>query len=59
MGIMVDLGWSWWVSTIIAASVAVACSAGFAFARSPLARGVLATLAIEGLVLAAIAPAVM
>ena len=59
MGIMVDLGWSWWVSTIIAASVAVACSAGFAFARSPLARGVLATLAIEGLVLAVIAPAVM
>lgn len=56
---MVDLGWSWWVSTIIAASVAVASAAGFAFARSPLARGVLATLAVEGLVLAAIAPAVM
>jgi hypothetical protein len=59
LAISVDLGWPWWVTTTIAAAVAVAAGVGFFVTRSPLARGVLAVLAVEGVVLAAIAPAVM
>ena len=59
LAISVDLGWSWWVTTTIAAAVAVAAGVGFFVTRSPLARGVLATLAVQGVVLAAVAPAVM
>jgi hypothetical protein len=59
LAVSVDLGWPWWVTTIIAATVGIAAGAAFFMTRQPLARGVLATLAIQGVVLAAIAPAVM
>ena len=47
------------MSTTIAAAVAVAAGVGVLVTRYPLARGVLATLAVQGVVVAAIAPAVM
>lgn len=59
VAISVDLGWPWWVTTTIAVAVAVAAGVGFFVTRYPLARGVLATLAVQGVVLAAIAPTVM
>lgn len=59
LAVTVDLGWPWWVTTIIAVAVAVASALGFFVTRHPLARGVLATLAVQGVVLAAVAPAVM
>jgi len=59
LAVSVDLGWPWWVTTIIAAAVAVAAVVAFFVTRHPLARGVLATLALQGVVLAAVAPALM
>jgi hypothetical protein len=59
LAVSVDLGWPWWVTTIIAAAVAVAAGLAFVVTRHPLARGVLATLAVQGVVLAAVAPALM
>lgn len=59
VAISVDLGWPWWVSTTIAAAVAVAAGVGFFVTRNPMARGALGTLAVLGVVFAAVAPAVM
>jgi hypothetical protein len=59
LGVTIDLGWPWWVTTIIAVAVAAAAVGGFILTRHPVARGVLATLAVQGVVLAALAPAVM
>ena len=59
LGVTVDLGWPWWVTTIIAVAVAAAAVVAFFVTRHPVARGVLATLAVQGVVLAAVAPAVM
>jgi hypothetical protein len=59
LAVSVDLGWPWWVTTIIAAAVAVAAGVAFVVTRHPLARGILATAAVQGVVLAAVAPAVM
>ena len=59
LGITVDLGWPWWVTSVIAVAVAVAAGVAFFLTRHSLARGVLATLAVQGVVLAAVAPAVM
>jgi hypothetical protein len=59
LAVAIDLGWPWWVTTIIAGSVAVTAGIAFFMARHPLARGVLATLAVQGVVVAAIAPAIM
>ena len=59
LAVSVDLGWPWWVTTIIAAAVAVAAVVAFFVTRHPLARGVVATLAVQGVVLAAVAPALM
>jgi len=59
LGVTVDLGWPWWVTTIIAVAVAAAAVVAFLVTRHPVARGVLATLAVQGVVLAAVAPAVM
>jgi hypothetical protein len=59
LAVSVDLGWPWWVTTIIAAAVAVAAGFAFVVTRHALARGILATLAVEGVVLAGVAPAVM
>lgn len=57
--VAVDLGWPWWVTTIIAVVVAVTALLGFFVTRHSLARGVLATLAVQGVVLAAVAPVLM
>src|SRR5687767_3130723 len=59
LAVSVDLGWPWWVTTTIAVVVAVAAVVGLFVTRHPVARGVLATLAVQGVVLAAVAPAVM
>ena len=59
LGVTIDLGWPWWVTTIIAVAVAAAAVVAFFVTRHPVARGVLATLAVQGAVLAALAPAVM
>jgi hypothetical protein len=60
LAIMVDLGWwPWWGTTLVALGVAAFAGSGAALTRRGVARGVLATLAVEGVVLAAVAPAVM
>jgi hypothetical protein len=59
LAISVDLGWPWWVTTIIAVAVALAAGIAFFVTGDPLAHGVLATLAVQGALLAAVAPAVM
>jgi hypothetical protein len=59
LAVSVDLGWPWWVTTMIAAAVAVAAAVVFFVTHHPLARGILATLVVQGAVLAALAPAVM
>ena len=59
LAVTVDLGWPWWVTTIIAVAVVAAAVVAFFVTRDPVARGVLATLAVQGVVLAAVAPAVM
>lgn len=59
VAIMVDLGWPWWVTSVIAIAIALGSLLAFAFTHAPAMRGVLATLAVEGVVLAAVAPAVM
>jgi hypothetical protein len=59
LGVTVDFGWPWWVTTIIAVAVAVAAVVAFFATHHPVARGVFATLAVQGVVLAAVAPAIM
>jgi hypothetical protein len=59
LAVSVDLGWPWWVTTIIAAAVALAAGVAFFLTRHPFGRGILATLAVQGVVLAAVAPAIM
>lgn len=59
LAVTVDLGWPWWVTSIIALGVAAAAVVAFFVTRHPVARGVLAVLAVQGVVLAAVAPAVM
>ena len=59
LGVTVELGWPWWVTTTIAVAVTAAAVVAFLVTRHPVARGVLATLAVQGVVLAAVAPAIM
>jgi hypothetical protein len=56
---MVDLGWSWWVTTVIAAGVALV--AALVFVRTGLAtiRAVAALVLVEAVAIAIIAPFVM
>jgi hypothetical protein len=56
---MVDLGWPWWVTTLIAAGVALL--AGWAFVRTSRAtiRAVTALVLLEAIAIAVIAPFVM
>jgi hypothetical protein len=56
---MVDLGWPWWVTTVVAAVVATACVLALTRTRDRLVRGALATLAVQGVALAVAAPFVM
>jgi mannose-6-phosphate isomerase-like protein (cupin superfamily) len=59
LGVMVDLGWPWWVTTLIAAGVVVAASIAFALSRNPAVRGIAALLFVQGVVIAIVAPFVM
>jgi hypothetical protein len=59
LGMAVEFGWSWWVFTTIAVVVAAACALLLRFVGSRLAQGILITLLVEGVVIAALAPVVM
>lgn len=59
VGVSVDLGWPWWVSTTAGLFVATVSVIAFVLVRDRLVRGVLAALAVQGVLLAAAAPAVM
>ena len=59
LGVMVDLGWPWWVTTLIAAGVVVAASIAFALSRNPVVRGIAALLFVQGVAIAIVAPFVM
>lgn len=59
LAVMVDLGWPWWVTSLIAASVVVVTCAVALLARRLDVRAVAAVLAIEGVAIAVIAPFVM
>lgn len=59
LGVTFDLGLPWWVVTAIAAGV-VLISAAVAFrASAPFLRGVAATLAVQGVAIAILAPLLM
>jgi hypothetical protein len=59
VGVMVDLGWPWWVTTITAVCVVMAAAAAYVVAHDPAVRAVAAVLAVEGIAIAVIAPFVM
>jgi quercetin dioxygenase-like cupin family protein len=59
LGVMVDLGWPWWVTTLLAAGVVVAASIAFVLSRNPVVRGIAALLFVQGVVIAIVAPFVM
>jgi hypothetical protein len=56
---MVDLGWPWWVTTLIAAGVALAAVLAFVQTRRATIRAVAALLVLEAVAIAVIAPFVM
>lgn len=55
----VDFGWPWWAFTAIAVGVAAVSALLFLNVRERFPRGVFATLLAEGVVIAALAPAMM
>lgn len=55
----VDLGWPWWAFTTIAVFVAAASLLLLRLVSSRLAQGILLTLLVEAIAIAALAPAVM
>jgi hypothetical protein len=59
IGMTIDFGWPWWAFTAIAVGVAAASAVLFVLVHERFPRGVLATLLLEGIVIAAVAPAVM
>jgi hypothetical protein len=59
LALTVDIGWPWWAITVIASGVLLACLAGFIVFRSPASRAVAGLLAVEGIVIAILAPFVM
>ncbi|MEP7225019.1 MAG: hypothetical protein ABI783_08680 [Actinomycetota bacterium] len=59
LAVTVDLGWPWWVTTIIAVAVALAAAIAFFLTGHPVGRGILATLAVQAVVIAGVAPAIM
>lgn len=56
---MVDLGWPWWVTTLIAAGVALLAAWAFARTRRTTIRAVAAIVLLEAIAIAVIAPFVM
>jgi quercetin dioxygenase-like cupin family protein len=59
VGVMVDLGWPWWVISLIAVGVAVVAGAAALRGRNSAVRGVAALLALQGVAIAIVAPLVM
>jgi hypothetical protein len=59
LAIMVDLGWPWWVTTLIAAGVALLAALAFVRTRRTTIRTVAALVLIEAVAIAVIAPVVM
>jgi quercetin dioxygenase-like cupin family protein len=59
VAVMVDLGWPWWVTSLIAVGVTVAAGVAFLGARNPAVRAVAALLALQGVAIAIAAPFVM
>lgn len=59
LAMAVDFGWPWWAFTTIALGVGAASLLLLVRVGSHFARGVLATLILESLVIAALAPALM
>ena len=59
IGLTVDAGWPWWVITAIACGVIVAALAISAALRNAAVRAILGLLALEGAVIAVLAPFVM
>jgi hypothetical protein len=59
MAVMVDLGWPWWVTTLIAAGVAILAAWAFARTRRTTIRAVAAIVLLEAIAIAVIAPFVM
>jgi hypothetical protein len=59
LAVMVDLGWPWWVTTLIAAGVALLAGLAFVRTRRTAIRAVAALVLIEALAIAVIAPVVM
>jgi hypothetical protein len=53
---MIDLGWPWWVSLIIALSVAAVCAAALTKTRRGIARGVLGLILVQGVALGVLSP---
>jgi hypothetical protein len=56
---MVDLGWSWWVTTLIAASVALLAALAFVRTRRATVRAVAALILLEAIAVGIVAPFVM
>lgn len=59
LAMAVDFGWPWWAFTTIAVCVGAASLVLLVRIGSRFARGVLATLLLESIVIAALAPALM
>lgn len=59
LGITVDLGFDWWISTVAGCAVAVVSTAAFLLLRSRGARGIAALLTVEAIGVTIAAPFVM
>ena len=59
VAVMVDLGWPWWVISLIAAGVVAGALIAFAVSRRPAVRGIAALLIVQGVAIAIVAPFVM
>jgi uncharacterized membrane protein YraQ (UPF0718 family) len=59
LAIMVDLGWPWWVTTLIAAVVALLAAWAFVRTRRATIRAVAALVLLEAIAIGIIAPFVM
>jgi hypothetical protein len=57
--VMVDLGWPWWVSLIIALSAAGLCAIALVRIRHSVVRGALGLVVVQGVVLAVLSPLIM
>jgi hypothetical protein len=58
-GVMVDLGWPWWVTSLVAVGVVVVAGAAVFASHNTAVRGVAAVLAVQGVAIAIVAPFVM